>query len=97
MQIAHLGHRLVDEQRLPSVFYLWDGTLEVERFRQHDLEDLDELSMLMSRKGKRRAYLLDVDAVAGAAKDETGTHGLGESSCLATSVNSLLLDWTSHT
>lgn len=36
----------------------------------------------VSRGGEASGYLLDVDAVAGAAEDETGSHGFCEASCL---------------
>lgn len=75
------SHVAVEQQRLTDIFNLRNGTLQIKRFAQDDLEDL--LCWSVIAQDRRTVWswicdLLDVDAMAGAAEDQACSHGLRE-------------------
>lgn len=78
---------LVQQERLASVFNFLNGASKVEGLGEDDFEDLVAVSRrkdIFYRYGVEgwKKYLLHVDAVRCAAKDETGFHRLGEAAGL---------------
>jgi hypothetical protein len=76
------SHGLVEEQRFAYILNLGYRTLEVEGLGEHNLEDLGRVSAEAGEVNLGETYLLHVDTMAGARKDQRCPHGLGESSCL---------------
>lgn len=81
---------LVDQERFAGVFDLRDGAFEVEGFGEDDFEDLGDVLAWQFlagwKKGKEGRggvlYFLHVDAMTSAAKDQTCSHCLSETSSL---------------
>jgi hypothetical protein len=75
---------LINEERFADVCDFGDGALEVESLGEYDLEDLRYMLELIHDKDKQNPMtdLLHVDAVARAAEDQRGAHGLCETAGL---------------
>ncbi len=75
---------MVEEERFADVFDFGDCAFEVEGFGEDDLEDLagHMCQSKVGRLGGAEIYLLDVDAMAGTAEDEAGTHGFCKAASL---------------
>lgn len=74
---------LVEEERLADVFDFGNGAFQVECLGQDNLENLRLVSTAAACYVPcGLAYLLHIDAMAGAGEDEGSPHGLGKPPCL---------------
>lgn len=87
-----LPNRLVEQERFPNVFDFRYRAFQVKGLGEHDLEDLEMDQGIDKHREALRpesesppamsTHLLHIDAVTGAAEDQTRPHGLGEAPSL---------------